>query len=64
MGFSVDPGSAVMVTGSYAVKTVQTQVLLQGAVGRGIWLGVELRTIGGSYHKLGAEWRAAEGGVR
>ena len=33
-GFSVGPGGAVLVTCSYVVKSVQTQVVLQGATGR------------------------------
>ena len=33
-GLSVDPGSGVVVTGSYVVGAVQAQVVLQGAVGR------------------------------
>ena len=53
--FSADPGSAVMVAGSYTVKAVQTQVMLQGSAGREIWLGVDLRR-GGKDHKLDAEW--------
>ena len=33
-GFSVDPGGAVQVAGSYSVKAVQTQVTLQGTAGK------------------------------
>ena len=63
-GFGVDPGSGVMVTGSYAVKAGQTQVLLQDAVGREILLGVEPRRRGaaatgwvqsGELHKGGCQ---------
>ena len=42
-GFSVDPGGATLVAGRYIVKSVQSQVVLQGPVGREIWLGVDLR---------------------
>ena len=58
-GFSADPGSAVVVVGRYTVKAVQTQVLLQGPIGREIWLGVDLRRGGANIdhvHRLDAEW--------
>ena len=42
LGFSVDPGGAMQVTGSYTVKAVQPQVTLQGTAGRETWLGVDL----------------------
>ena len=43
-GFNIDgPGNAVMVAGSYIVKAVQTQVILQGPADREIWLGVDPR---------------------
>ena len=42
-GFSVDSGSAVMIAGSYVVRAIQTQVVLQGMAGREIWLAVDLR---------------------
>ena len=35
-GFNADPGSAVVVAGSYVVRAVQTQVVPQGVAGRGI----------------------------
>ena len=41
-GFNVEPGSAMMVAGNYVVKAAQTQIILQGAAGREIWLGVGL----------------------
>ena len=43
LGFSADPGSAVMVAGSYTVEAVQAQVILQRYAGREIWLGADLR---------------------
>ena len=46
-GFSVSPGSAVQVAGSYSVQAVQTQVTLQGTAGRETWLGVDLLRAGG-----------------
>ena len=42
LGFSVDPGGAVLVAGRYTVKAVQSQMTLQGDAGREIWLGVDL----------------------
>ena len=33
----------MLVAGSYTVKAVQTQVMLQGPAGREIWLVVDLR---------------------
>ena len=41
-GFSVDPGGAVRVAGRYTVKAVQSQMILQGIVGREMWLGIDL----------------------
>ena len=32
-----------MVAGNYVVEAVQTQIILQGAAGREIWLGVDLQ---------------------
>ena len=58
-GFSVDPGGAMQVAGSYTVKAVQTQVTLQGTAGREAWLGVDLLRGGGVGHRLDAEVRAA-----
>jgi hypothetical protein len=46
-GFSVNPGSAVLVAGNYSVKAVQTQVTLRGTAGRETWLGVDLLRGGG-----------------
>ena len=42
-GFSVDPGGGVLVAGRYTVEAVQSQVILQGPVGKEIWLAVDLR---------------------
>ena len=62
-GFSADPGSAVMVAGSYVSRAVQTQVVLQGVAGEEIWLGVDLQRGGANITScMGAEWRAAEEG--
>ena len=40
----MDPGGVVhvLVAGNYVVKSVQIQVVLQGAAGKEIWLGAEL----------------------
>ena len=46
-GFNVDHGCAMQVVGSYTVKAVQTQVILQGNVGKEPWLGVDLLRGGG-----------------
>ena len=65
----MDPGSEVMVTGSYVVRAVQTQVVKQGAVGT--WEGDNYgwgSMFAGegqlSHFRLAmdAEWRAAEEG--
>ena len=58
-GFSADPGSAVMVAGSYVVRAVQTSTNTGGAAGSS-WE----RDMAGSrssqgkskHHRLGAEW--------
>ena len=42
-GFVVDPGGGVLVAGRYTVEAVQSQVILQGPVGREVWLAVDLR---------------------
>jgi hypothetical protein len=41
-GFIVDPGGEVLVGGRYTVEAVQPHVILQGPVGREIWLAVDL----------------------
>ena len=46
--FRVDLGGAELVAGRYTVKAVQSQVSLQGDVGREIWLGVDLLRGGGT----------------
>ena len=58
-GFSVDPGGATLVAGRYIVKSVQSQVILQGPASREAWLGVDLRRgrrIKSKDHRLDAEW--------
>ena len=45
-GFSENPGSAAQVEGEYTVGKVITQVVEDGTVGQGAWLGVELRMRG------------------
>ena len=46
-GFSLHPGSAVLVEGNYSVEVVQTQVVHSGEAGKEVWLGVKLRRSGG-----------------
>ena len=56
-GFSADPGGTVLVAGRYIVKSVQSQVILQGRAGREIWLEVDLHEHGrNKTHRLDAEW--------
>ena len=40
----VAPGGEVLVAGRYTMEAVQSQVILQGPVGRDIWLAVDLRS--------------------
>ena len=49
----MDHGCAMQVAGSYTVKAVQTQVILQGNVGKEPWLGVDLLRGGGGGKVIG-----------
>ena len=67
-GFSLNPGSTVLVEGNYSVEVVQTQVVHSGEAGKEGWLGVivKLRKSDGEVitDGLDAVWNAAEEGSR
>ena len=41
-GFSTSPGCTKLVVGEHSVGSVESQVWVQGAAGKKVWLGVKL----------------------